>query len=380
MQVVSYIKSAEELSSFVDAGVSELIVAPKEFSRFGHLSIEQALALSERIKESGIRTVLEWDILMTQDVFEEKSKAVLPLLSSFDAVRVYDVGALNFVIENSETNVQLVLEIGNHNLKSIDGWIKLCGDRIDRLVLSLELDSSMLKEYAAKLDVPLEFYGLGRMPLSYTPRKLVSPIFGDKGESFEVIASSEESPHRDFPVLQNSHGTFAFYMKDHGPIEHFGELKSFGIDYLRVDLRHLPDLSLLSDVVKLAGEFSDELCSSIKERYPRQLFKGFYNKNKSDSVFKKLKNERLSRVEDGYLGEVIDVAKKRYMGILIRSDIEVRPGMDLIFKTPEGKTKELSLKAIFDSKYDPIESASKGRLFYLPHLGGISTRTAVFIK
>ncbi|MCK5884750.1 MAG: U32 family peptidase [Bacteriovoracaceae bacterium] len=379
MQVVSYIKNINEIDRFIECGVTELIVAPKELSRFGDLTYESIISIAEKLRAKNIRPILEWDLLMTQSDFDKKSELVRPLLAHFDVVRVYDVGACGYLLSNSKASIQLVLEIGNHNQRGIEGWIKLCGDRLDRLVLSLELDSEMLKRYTSIVDVPVEFYGLGRMPLSYTPRKLVTPVFGHLGESFEIIASSEESPHKGFPVLQNTHGTFTFYMLDHGPIDHFGEMSEMGIDFLRIDLRHLPDLTLLKDACALVANFSSELCDSFKERYPRRLFKGFYNKNKSDSVFKKLKNERLSRTEEGYLGEVIDVAKKRYMGLIVRSNLIVTIGVVLRFRTPEGKEKKITITHLFDSSYNPIDSAVQGQLFYLPHLGGISTRTAVFV-
>lgn len=383
MKVVTYVESLNELDFIFSSGVREVIISPRPLSRFGKVTLADTPSLAQECRARGIKAVLEWDILMTQKVFEHKKKDVNSLLRYFDIVRVYDVGALNFLMSKCECMIQLILEHGNHNLRSIQGWATEIGKRLDRIVLSYELDKNSIARYLSELSVPLEFYGIGPMPLSYTPRKLLGPLFNHGNDDVFVYASSEESPHKDMPVYQNEHGTFIFYMKDHSVLQHFDELSEMGLDVIRVHLTKREDKELLPQIVGLANCFNENLCDNIMKLYSKITFRGFYNKNSSTKIFHKLKNEFISKHYDycqsGYVGEVIDVQKKKYMGIMIKTDEIVTKGALLIFRTPEGKEKRLEVHELFDSSYSPIDVAQKGRLAYMAHLGGVSTRTAVFL-
>lgn len=341
------------------------------------------------MRESGIEPILEWDILMTQDKFEFALTELAKIdMDQFKSIRVQDPGAISHIIANyPKHKIQLILESGAfHNKTSINTMIDMVGPQLERLILSLELPRDTLEEYINNLDVETEFLGIGRILLFYTPRSLVKPLFdNDISQSLtesplEIEASSEESPHKGFPVVENMHGTFMFNTKDHFVLEYVKELREMGLNYLRIDLRFEQDYRLLEDISFLIDSFSDELVTKIKNEYPHTVIRGFFHKNKSDVLFKKLKNYRVARNDENFIGDVVEVNKGNHLGIMLRSvnnGIKIDDKIKLL--TPDGKTKSVAVKSIKNSSHEELPSAAKGQIIFIPHVSGISVRTTVYL-
>jgi putative protease len=390
MKVVSYIDHISEFDKFI-GNVDELILAPSILSRQGTLNTNDLVSLAKLCKENKIRPVLEWDILMTNEAFNQCADYVKSLdLNLFEAIRVQDPGALNWVLDNLEKMpIQLVLEQGSHNYLAVKTWVDHIGDRIDRLILSLELPKNILKSYIEKLNCPVEFLGLGRILLFYTPRPLVSSTLSNEkvetlrihNRPIEISGSSEESPHKGFPLLENKHGTFMFNTKDHCLLENIPELEEIGLTHIRYDIRWKKDSSLIEKLFKLTNGFQEELVTEIKELYGATVIRGFFKINKSDVIFKKLKNNRIQRTDSNYLGEVVEVNKKKHIGILVRSkNLSISLGDKIKMITPEGKEKSLELKDLRNSSMVSIDKGQKDQIVFVPHISGISVKTAVYIN
>lgn len=99
-------------------------------------------------------------------------------------------------------------------------------------------------------------------------------------------------------VEQNDHGTFTFYGRDFSLVDFTKQLDTMGIRDFQVDLRHLDKqiqyciLSVISESLLDISSFDSEKFRGI---YPLPSFRGFFIRNKSDSVFSKLKNAKRSR-------------------------------------------------------------------------------------
>ncbi|RLA65824.1 MAG: hypothetical protein DRQ89_00290 [Epsilonproteobacteria bacterium] len=381
MKIVTYLNKLEELKN---GFVSDVILAPKELSRTGELNIYELDCFAKKCWRKGVRPILEWDILMTETCFL-KSKSFLKKidLNNFYAIRVQDAGAVNYILENyPEIHIQLVLETANHNFKSIETWIGLLGKRLERVILSIELPKKILKEYLLRLGamgVRSEILGLGKVLLFYTPRSLLSPLKGSKEGIIEAKATGEDTPHKNFPVMENIHGTFMYNTKDQFLLEHLSELKEMGLSFLRLDLRFEGGLEILSQIEKIIETGEVKLIENIKKLYPRKTGKGFFKANKTDVLFKKLKNKNLEKGHGHYLGDVIDVRKKKLMGIQFKApNAELSPGDYLEIRTPEGKIKNIQVKEMLDSTLTPLDKVSSGQVFFMSHVGGVSVRSRIF--
>ena len=387
MKLTSFASSISEIDLLKESCVSEVILSTKVFSRFGKLEIEKAIELADYAHSQNMKSIFEWDILHTQDILELNINMFSKLpISKFDYIRVQDSGVLEFLKENyPEMKLQLNLEAGNHNLIGIDKWIEVGGNNLDRIILSIELPKNIIEKYINEFKgkTQIEILGLGRILLFYTPRSLVSPNL-DKNivdDYIEITGSSEESPHKGFPIIENRHGTFMFNTKDHCLLENIQELKEMELDYFRVDLRWYDNFNLIQNISNLVSDFTEAAATEIRSSYPVTVIRGFYNVNKSDGLFKKLKNWRTQREDESYLGEVVDVVKKKHIGILIKNTKnQLKQNCQIIIKTPDGRTKIIDNKSVFDSTNNEVDQLSNGQVAFIKHIGGVSVKSQVYLS
>ncbi|HLW56448.1 MAG TPA: U32 family peptidase [Bacteriovoracaceae bacterium] len=371
MKYISYGTSKHDLGLLKEANHDEVIFGHRDFSRFGKLDDEKLAELLQEAQKLNMRTVFEWDILMTENVFSELKEKIVPWLDQFDVLRVQDPGALEWALKNTNRPLQFIAENANRNLEALQGWCDYIGERLDRLVLSIELSKTTLEEFLSKLKVPCELLGLGRILLFYTPRNLLSALNnGDKisyNEEISALGESEESPHKGFPIVENKHGTFMFHIKEFCLLEYRDELAKMGLSHMRIDLRW-EGLHYLRDL------------DNLKEVYPQDLMRGFFLVNKTDVLFPKLKNSRLQKREGNYLGEVIEVEKSKHLALLVKHPQGIRPGMKVKIVHPKGEEFEVTIHWLKDASLKEVDFMSQHRLALIPYVGGVWVKSHLFIQ
>lgn len=386
MNIVTYVQNQEQLDNCIANNIQEIILEHIDLSRFGKLSTEEIISLSSCANENGIKVSLEWDILMTEDEFSSKTTILKEFdLKNFFSIRVQDTGALNYVLENLTNKITFISETGNHNLKALQTWIQAIGNRLDKIVLSVELAKDTLQEYCNKLDCDIEFLTVGRILLFYTPRNLLSAMTPEIDEERKKVMNSpeflvatgesEESPHKGFPIIENRHGTFMFHIKRLFLLDHVNEIKDMGVKSIRVDLR-FDEKSWLTEMNNIVNKNAD--AKSFKAIYPHDVIKGYYNINKTDVLFKKLKNYRIQRKDDSYIGEVIEASKGNYMAITVKKH-NLSLDDDLKFITPEGKEMFCKVHFLRNSKMEDIKTAKKDELCLINYFGGVWVKSQVYI-
>lgn len=257
-------------------------------------------------------------------------------------------------------------------------------------MLSIEIPKEKLEEYVKEISIPIEFFIAGRILIFYTPRSLVSPYIlnhdDTKSKTFndeilEITGSSEESPHKGFPIVENIHGTFMFNTKDQYLCDHVFELRDIGINYFRFDVRHIENQSIVQELSKHLLEPTKEQSEKLKAMYGLPIIRGFYHVNKSDVLFKKLKNQRTQRKDELYVGDVLDVKKKKHIAIMVKSrTVSIKKGDSIILKTPDGKVKTIEISKIHNSSFYEVSQASFGQICFIQHVSGISVKTNIYLN
>lgn len=385
MKIVTYLHHINELERLDSSVVNEVILSSKELSRLSLFSKDEIVRAAHELNRKKIHAVLEWDILSTEEEFQSAKSFFTSLpLELFSSVRLQDPGVIHFVKKHYPwLKVQLVLETANHNLISCLTWKNYLGDQLQRVVLSLELSREHLKTFVEKLAISCEVMALGPILLFYSPRKLLSARRPDEklvDDKLKAWATSEESPHSGFFVEENKFGTFMLNTKDHCLLEHWDELKSFGVDYVRVDLRLAQEKNISEYGLHLEDK-GEAWVKKAKELYGRAVIKGFYNVNKSDVLFPKLKNSRIQRRDQNYVGEILHVEKEKFLVAIIKSsDNVLKSGMKLKLITPEGKIKYLDLHQLQKVDRTQIDEAKKDDLILLSFLSGVTTKTQLYLE
>jgi putative protease len=385
MKWVAPLKKLEDQGYYASHSIQEVILSPQGLSRFGNLSIDQINHWSYKALEYSLRPLLQWDSLMTEEDFQKSLELWKKIdLSHFHGVRVQDAGAVHFCkARYPDKKIHLILENGNHNINSIKAWADFLGEQLERIVLSLELPQKVLIDYIEKLNqmgIESEILGLGKILLFYSPRKLLSPLVSSKQGIIEANASGEETAHKNFPVLENTLGTFMFNPKDYILIDQLEQLKLMGLSCLRLDIDFDQYLEVIRLIDQLDGKYDEKLIEKIKALYPRELFRPFFKSNRTDVLFKKLKNPNVLKHDGPYLGEVVDVIKKRLMGICLHHPTEgLKIGDQVQIKTPEGKIKYIQIKELKDSSQRNISLAKPKSIVFMSHVGGVSVKSRLFI-
>jgi len=387
--LVTYITNIYELEKLISLKTHssvEIIVGVKELTRYCQTSIDEMQSLVGIAKKNNFSVVLEWDALNQEEKFVNSCVIIdrLPM-HEFKSIRVQDPGAVEYIKNKYPwLKIQLILENGNHNLIGLQKWLEYLGVQCERLVLSNELSKEKLNEYATALKTPIEVLTFGRILLFYTPRRLLTPLEKEniEAQSIEAFGTSEESPHSGFPLIENRHGTFMFNVKDLYLLDHLNELTNMGIHFLRVDLRFDGSFDkYLEGVLNLfAGDISESELQ-VKGLHPRPLIKGFYNINKTDVLFTKLKNKRIQRLDESYIGEIVDVEKDIALALLIKTtDLNISSTNELKMITPEGKEKILQLPFMKSSAGEILQDVFRNDLVLIPYVNGVTVKTQVYLN
>jgi putative protease len=370
MNLLSYAENLEQVETLIKSGIKEIIVSCKELSRFHQNDLESMLIFTNVIKKNNCVAILEWDVLYPENTLPNAMDIFLKTpLHDFSAIRLQDPGLVHLIKNKySWMPIHLILETGNHNVIALQTWETYLGTQLERLVLSNELSREHLSTYAKVLKTPIEVLIFGRILLFYSPRKLLSPL--EKGHVHRDYISasgiSEESPHSGFPLVENRHGTFMFNVKDLSLMDHIDELQELGIKHGRLDLRFDNAMEKLADLKSFKG--------------PRPLVKGFYQINKTDILFSKLKNKKTNRSDENFLGVVVDVERDKGIAILVKARLfKLEESTQLKIITPEGKEKILQRFSLHNSAHENIESAKEGDIVICSFISGVSVKSQVYL-
>ncbi len=382
MNITTFAETLHDLNKLKNLGISEVILGHKDLSRFGKLSTDEFETLAKRAQELNLKVIAEWDILMTENAFVDATRIVGDILSFVQVLRVQDPGALEWAISETKLPLQFIAENGNHNLPALQGWIDHTQGRMERIVLSIELNRDVIAEYTHKLSVPCELLGLGRILLFYTPRALLSPLAPEKlstNEELTALGSSEESPHKGFPLVENRHGTFMFHIKEFCLVEYAKDLNELGLGFLRVDLRFGME-TFLEEVTALIRSFEQVSFDSFKERFPQDLMRGFYLVNKTDVLFPKLKNSRLQKRDVDFLGEVMGAEKSSHLAIMVRNPKGLKATDLLRILHPKGEEFKIKIHSLKNLSMEDVEEIGVDQMAIIPFVEGVWVKSQVFLR
>ncbi|MFX3675677.1 MAG: U32 family peptidase [bacterium] len=376
MKLTYFLRPTDDLEKLSRNGVAEVLIGSKQLSRLGAFDQEQMINAAKQAKKLSLKAVLLCDALVSERDFPAYQKRLEAVLPYFESARALDPGVMQFLFDKSSLKLQFVADTGNHNLPGLLAWENYFGDRLERLVLSIELSKESLSHIIPALKTPCELLVLGRILLFHSPRNLLSPLAGDVTQSdwIEATGASEESPHKGFPLVENLQGSFMFLAKDFCLAEQIDDLRAMELDYMRFDPTGCSN--------DLAYEISSILLSDspkqAKELWPNPVIRGFYGVNKSDVLFKKLKNP--SRDKTHALAEVLDVRKGEPMTVKVLDGSSLKLGLAVKMITPEGKIKEFSISSIKTLDGDALETAPERSIVTLQAVGSACVKALLLPK
>jgi putative protease len=366
-----YLRSESEIERWKNIPGLECILAAKDFSRRGTLEIAEALSLAQKAESHGLKTSWEWDALMEEPRFRLLTKKLMDL--PLKRIRVRDAGAAVWVRDNTTWDIQLLLEAGHHNILAIRSWQQRLGARLKRVILSPELPASTLKKWRQELACEMEILALGPLLLFHSPRALLSSLeSAPEGSELWASGASEESPHKGFPLQENTHGTLMFHPKDLSLIERWETIAQNSVDIVRLDHRQESD-----ETARVLEQFlidpSVGQQTQLKASWSKEWLRGYWDVNKSDVLFEKLKNPHLS-YQDTYCGEVLEGKKEAWLAVKIQG-AGIKKGSTIRAVNPKGGERVLQLMWLKDENFAPVDELNNGQVGFIPWASSMPSRS-----
>jgi len=317
--------------------LTEVLIEPLLLARQGTLTEIAAQELAQAACQKGLRPVLVWDGLMTEQRLGMVGDRLRTWdLSAFAAIRVCDLGAAAWVQDHApEMPLQLVAETGNHNLSALHGWCELLGRSLERLVLSIELPEAKLIEYCQTLPVPCEVLGVGPILLFYSPRSLLSNHLNgdDEAPYLATTVAFEEGRDRPFPTIETPHGTLMFLDKDQFILDRLEGLRRAGMHTIRLDLRSLQSATdATPNIDRICQQIATDP-ATLRQTWPRPTRAPFFNANRTTALIPRMKTRRLDPWRPLALAEAIASEKNKFLVFRVLHPFALDTSLQLISPT-----------------------------------------------
>ena len=163
-----------------------------------------------------------------------------------------------------------------------------------------------------------------------------------------------------------------FLAKDFCLAEQLKDLRDMKLDFMRLDPTGCePEVAL-----KVVDDLLSDQPEKAKDSWPNLVIRGFYGVNKSDVLFKKLKNP--SRDKTHAIAEVLDTRKGDPVTVRVLDGAKLHSGMKIEMVSPDGKKKQIELKWIRDLNGNNLEQANENMIVSLPPIGSATCKALIF--
>jgi putative protease len=376
MKFTTFVTSKEDILACVAApNLDEVLIEPRELSREGRVTIEQAQELAREAAAQGLKAVLVWDILMTQDEFKSRSKLVEAMdLNLFAAIRTQCPGAAMWVRSNlPEKALQFIVENSNHNMPGLKRWVAEL--RPQRMVLSTQLPEDKLIACCQQLGVECEILGAGKILLFYSKRHLLQQNFGsddDTADAHWIYAdsASEESASRPFPTIENEHGTFMYLNKDHFILDSLSRLDSAGLHTVRIDLRDLETAGNAAQGIAELCQMTVAQDPALDSAWSRPTSAPFFKRNRTDKQFSSMKPQTRLLRDGKCVAEVVSVERGELLGLFTLREFDTQ-GASFKFVAHDGSEVPVSLDRFTDISGNPLTNCTPHKIVRCPWIKGV---------
>lgn len=370
-----------------ECGVKRIVLGSKNLSKWGELEHQEIKDIIIDSRKNQIEIQIECDVLPTENQlgFFQNCWKDLNLNSDECTIRVCDVGLMDWFYSRGYRLIP-ILEAGFHNLRALSLIEEQYGDKISYFVLSKEIPFEVQKKYSEfALNKDIEFNFVSPLQLLYTPRKLLESFSLKLSSSYrQTFASSEESVHKGFIVRENHWGTILFHPKHFSVLSRWESINEYKNCHLLVDLRlvenDLNRLKFYQLIVNFANGINDkkQMEEVFLNDFPFPLFRGFFDTNKTDILFSKLKNSHSEHPQYQRVGIVLDMIKGKKLIIKIVEGQKLKLGDSIVIQSPLNRQISLDLTRIVDLAGREIAEANQNSVVSINYVKNFPTQSVIF--
>ena len=334
----------------------------------GNFDDEEIIKAMNFLHEHGKKGYITLNIVANDSDFDNLDEYLnLLTKAKVDGLIVSDVGLIYYIRKNFPSlNIHVSTQANINNSYSAKFFADM---RVTRIVLARELNLSQIKEINDNVGnrVELEAFGHGAMCISYSGRCLLSNYMAGRDSNRGACVQAcrweytirEVNKTEQFPIEQDSRGTYILNSKDLCMIEHIKELENAGICSLKIEGRMKSDYYVASVVnaYRRAIDSKDDLQtlkSELEKTSHRRYTTGFYF-NSNDKEYLESSMPVQTAV---FVAKVIEDCKNGMVKVEMRNRFKI--GDELEVLSPNNSfLKKIKIEKIVDSKGQEIDDCKK---------------------
>lgn len=334
----------------------------------GNFDDEEIIKAMNFLHEHGKKGYITLNIVANDSDFDNLDEYLnLLTKAKVDGLIVSDVGLIYYIRKNFPSlNVHVSTQANINNSYSAKFFADM---GVTRIVLARELNLSQIKEIYNNVGnrVELEAFGHGAMCISYSGRCLLSNYMAGRDSNRGACVQAcrweyiirEVNKTEQFPIEQDSRGTYILNSKDLCMIEHIKELENAGVCSLKIEGRMKSDYYVASVVnaYRRAIDNTDNLQilkSELEKTSHRRYTTGFYF-NSNDKEYLESSMPVQTAV---FVAKVIEDCKNGMVKVEMRN--RFKTGDELEILSPNNSfLKKIKIEKIIDSKGEEIDDCKK---------------------
>lgn len=249
MELLAPAGDKQKLIMAVEYGADAVYLASTRFGLrtfAGNFDLEGLQWAVEYAHQHNVKVYVTVNIIPHESDLEDLPEYIKYLNKiGVDAVICADLGVISMVRHIAPNlAVHVSTQANVTNSASAQVYVDM---GVKRIILAREMTLEEIKEFRAKIpqEVEIEAFCHGAMCISYSGRCLLSNFFtgrdANRGACVQACrwgyAIREISKNQEYPIEEDSHGTYILNSKDMCMIEHLDKLEQAGISSIKIEGR-----------------------------------------------------------------------------------------------------------------------------------------------
>jgi U32 family peptidase len=403
-RITTFAATKSQLLAAIKSGADHIILEDSKLSTrsfsddFSTPNFNKISQLSKLARGSKKSIELSFNLnLLPKNQDYPKIKQLLKTLKESDikTIRIQDPGlAILIKKEYPEATLYLAAETTNLNPKSTSYYATAFPGQ----TLGNELTHQQIKKISQTTKSELEIQAHGPMLIQQSLRRFISGQSANNTKTYNPdnhpplkrTVIDQDHPKKKFTFYENPHGNFILNYFDRCLIKHIPKLVRLNLTSWLIDARGESDQYLATAITiyqeNLARYLNnpnqwkpnqDDL-ASLKKVATRPLKPGFFLKNKTDQILRKIDTLIPPEDQTTFVGIVIDSIRNHKITIELHRPISLTDTLLLV--TPEGKQVYHQPKKITDLLENNLKNSNSQTLIQIKWLKGIVPKTRVYIS
>ena len=249
MEILAPAGDKQKLIMAIEYGADAVYLASTRFGLrtfAGNFDLEQLKWAVEYAHERNVKVYITVNIIPHESDLADLPEYIKYLESiNVDAVICADLGVIS-IVRRIAPNLPVHVST-QANITNSESALVYVNMGVKRLILAREMTLDEIKQLRSKIpeDVELEAFCHGAMCISYSGRCLLSNFFtgrdANRGACVQACRWNyvirEISKDQEYPIEEDSHGSYVLNSKDMCMIDHLDKLRDAGVSSLKIEGR-----------------------------------------------------------------------------------------------------------------------------------------------